>query len=100
MEKKIKIDVLLKVVKDLEDLFGSVIRIYQILETENQKKKEFRLTPIDYLSPRKLTRQWSEYEDNRLLMRIYMYGLEKLKSIPEYVSNGRIHSQCLQRWSR
>ena len=49
---------------------------------------------------RKKTRPWADNEDNRLLMGVFLYGLENWNSISNYVGNGRLRSQCMQRWTR
>ena len=49
---------------------------------------------------RKKTRPWADAEDNRLLMGVFLYGLDNWNSISNYVGNGRLRSQCMQRWTR
>lgn len=67
-------------------------------------------TPIAYqyssnandfgLTSRQKARNWSSYEDQRLLAGILRYGLDNWPSIAEFVGNGRNRSQCSQRWNR
>jgi hypothetical protein len=46
------------------------------------------------------TRQWSPYEDRRLLCGIYRHGIENWTAISQFVGNARTRSQCSQRWYR
>ncbi|KAH0792918.1 Myb-like DNA-binding domain containing protein [Histomonas meleagridis] len=46
------------------------------------------------------TRQWTSYEDQRLLAGIYKFGIENWTAISKFVGNGRTRSQCSQRWYR
>lgn len=46
------------------------------------------------------TRQWAQYEDQRLLAGIHRYGINDWATIARFVGNGRTKSQCAQRWLR
>jgi len=52
------------------------------------------------LIEKKKSRQWTNYEDLRLLGGIYRHGIENWTSISMFVGNGRTRSQCSQRWLR
>ena len=49
---------------------------------------------------RKKMRNWTNYEDIRLLGGIYRFGIENWTQIAKFVGNSRTRSQCAQRWSR
>lgn len=57
-------------------------------------------SPIDESNPRKKSRNWTPYEDTRLIAGIYKYGIDNWTSISLFVGNGRTRSQCSQRWQR
>lgn len=49
---------------------------------------------------RKKTRNWTSYEDQRLIAGIHKFGLDNWPLIATFVGNGRSRSQCSQRWCR
>lgn len=51
-------------------------------------------------SIRKKTRQWTHTEDIRLLTAMLKHGIEDWQQIANFVGNGRVRSQCSQRWLR
>jgi len=51
-------------------------------------------------SPKKKSRSWSSYEDDRLIMGILRFGSENWTSISLFIGNSRNRSQCSQRWFR
>ena len=80
-------------------------KIKTIMNTENDPipvmKGDDTTSPLESPSKeRKKTRQWNDGEDNRLLMGVYLYGLDNWNAIANYVGNGRVRSQVMQRWSR
>lgn len=46
------------------------------------------------------SKMWTDYEDQRLLAGINIYGVNKWIKISEFVGNGRTKAQCSQRWAR
>jgi hypothetical protein len=46
------------------------------------------------------TRQWSQYEDQRLIAGIHRFGTVDWVVIANFVGNSRTKSQCYQRWTR
>jgi hypothetical protein len=56
--------------------------------------------PSGIASPRKTSRPWTEYEDQRLLCAIHKYGLENWGAVANFVGNLRSRAQCSQRWFR
>jgi len=50
--------------------------------------------------PRRKTRTWSSYEDERLIAGLYRYGLENWSQVSSFVGNSRTRAQCSQRWYR
>ena len=61
-------------------------------------KKEF--SEKNKISGRTVSRNWSTYEDQRLLAGIYRYGLNEWEKVAEFIGNNRTKSQCSQRWLR
>ncbi|OHT16366.1 Myb-like DNA-binding domain containing protein [Tritrichomonas foetus] len=55
---------------------------------------------ISSIKNRKHHKNWTNYEDQRLLAGIYRYGIESWRRISEFVGNGRTRAQCAQRWCR
>jgi hypothetical protein len=49
---------------------------------------------------RQKPRNWSEYEDHRLLAAIHRFGVDDWHQVSMFVGNGRTRSQCGQRWNR
>lgn len=45
-------------------------------------------------------RNWTQYEDQRLLCAIHKFGVKNWAKIAEFVGNNRTKSQCSQRWDR
>lgn len=74
-------------------------RICTILETEYQPALPKPTEKITNLS-RKKTRAWTINEDNRLYMAVCIYGPDNWNEIAPFVGNGRLRSQCSQRWIR
>jgi hypothetical protein len=52
------------------------------------------------IEPRRKIREWTQWEDQRLLAGIYRYGLGNWRSIADFVGNDRTRAQCCQRWCR
>lgn len=52
------------------------------------------------MTSRQKARNWTTYEDHRLLAGILRFGLDNWPAIAEFVGNGRNRSQCSQRWNR
>lgn len=75
-------------------------RICAILNTENQPIPSTPCDKLDSYLMRRKTRTWTINEDNRLYMGICLYGPESWSEITHYVGNGRLRSQCSQRWIR
>lgn len=74
-------------------------RICAILETEFQPAIPKPTEKTSNLS-RKKTRAWTINEDNRLYMGVCIYGPDNWNEIAPFVGNGRLRSQCSQRWIR
>lgn len=55
-----------------------------------------RLMQIDH----RKCRNWTKYEDQRLLCAIHKFGIDNWKTIAQFVGNNRTKSQCSQRWDR
>ena len=98
-----------KELKEFSSLTSIVDKIYVIMKTEkdqipsysSQEENSRSTSHSDKSSKeRKKTRPWSDGEDNRLLMGVFLYGLDNWNSIANYVGNGRLRSQCMQRWTR
>ncbi|KAH0788566.1 Myb-like DNA-binding domain containing protein [Histomonas meleagridis] len=74
-------------------------RISDILDTEFQpplpKPDEQEQNMV-----RKKTRTWNFNEDNRLYMGVCLYGSDNWNEVAPFVGNGRLRSQCSQRWLR
>jgi hypothetical protein len=49
---------------------------------------------------RQKARNWTEYEDQRLIAGIRRHGIENWNLVSTFVGNGRTRSQCSQRWNR
>ena len=49
---------------------------------------------------RSRARNWSKYEDQRLLAGVCKYGLNNWALVSRFIGNGRTRSQCSQRWNR
>lgn len=45
-------------------------------------------------------RNWTQYEDQRLLNAVHKYGLNNWNLVSDFVGNNRTKSQCSQRWDR
>lgn len=89
-------------------------RCFQILGTAQpaQKVNAILNTPPEPISPRRVfdmrnkpttrqkARNWTPYEDQRLLAGILKFGLDNWPIIAEFVGSGRNRSQCSQRWYR
>jgi hypothetical protein len=51
-------------------------------------------------SARRKARNWSQYEDQRLLAGVLKYGLDNWSQVSVFIGNGRTRAQSSQRWSR
>jgi hypothetical protein len=49
---------------------------------------------------RQKARNWTEYEDQRLIAGIRRHGIDNWNLVATFVGNGRTRSQCSQRWNR
>lgn len=52
------------------------------------------------MSARQKARTWTQYEDQRLLAGMRLFGCDNWPRIADFVGNGRNRSQCSQRWHR
>ncbi|KAH0792956.1 Myb-like DNA-binding domain containing protein [Histomonas meleagridis] len=75
-------------------------RICAILDTEFQPIPPAPNDVVDNYVTRKKTRTWNINEDNRLYMGVCLFGPENWNEITPFVGNGRLRSQCSQRWLR
>jgi hypothetical protein len=87
----------------------------QIMDTDQPAQKAISVLstgedPISYRhsqaaalplsSARRKARNWSPYEDQRLLAGIMKFGLDNWLQVADFVGNGRTRSQVSQRWNR
>jgi hypothetical protein len=56
--------------------------------------------PAELCASRHKARNWTEYEDQRLIAGIRKHGLDSWNLVSAFVGNGRTRSQCSQRWNR
>jgi hypothetical protein len=56
--------------------------------------------PAELCVQRRRARNWTEYEDQRLIAGIRKFGLDSWNLVSAFVGNGRTRSQCSQRWNR
>ena len=59
-----------------------------------------RADVLSQKSPRSKARNWSAYEDQRLLAGVRKFGLNNWPMVAQFVGNWRTRSQCSQRWFR
>ncbi|OHT11037.1 Myb-like DNA-binding domain containing protein [Tritrichomonas foetus] len=79
-------------------LTNSIQKICNILRVGNRPIRKYRAKPRQ-ISGRLQGRNWSQNEDNRLLLSIHRFGFRWYK-ISSFVGNSRSPSQCSQRWFR
>lgn len=75
-------------------------RLYAIIQTKDEPPIPYTQNWLGFAGMRKKVRTWSATEDNRLLMGVYVNGLEAWGPVSAFVGNGRTRSQCAQRWVR
>ena len=111
IEKRKDYDSLVEEIIGFPTVLQAVDKVKLIMDTENDvvpckaqasnsksEKKSIHHDPNG--KERRKTRQWNESEDNRLLMGVRLFGIDNWNAIAKYVGNGRLRSQCMQRWSR
>jgi hypothetical protein len=75
-------------------------RVVSIVQTTENPIPDFSGLAQQKHSPRKITRSWTEYENQRLIAGICRYGTDNWLAVAAFVGNGRTRAQCAQRWIR
>jgi hypothetical protein len=75
-------------------------RILTIVQTTANPIPDFSLIAQQYRAARKVTRSWTDYENQRLLAGIFHFGIDNWLAVAAFVGNGRTRAQCAQRWIR
>jgi hypothetical protein len=75
-------------------------QIVSIVQTPDSPIPDFSVLAPSPTANRRLTRSWTEYENQRLLAGIYRFGTDDWAAVAAFVGNGRTRSQCSQRWLR
>lgn len=100
INNQITIDEIRKKDLHIRSLIEACTRIQEIMATDKMPIPPSPEKEILHYGERKKTRQWTKYEDNRLLMAVYKFGLSNWNVISEFVGSGRTKTQCCQRWAR
>jgi hypothetical protein len=89
------------------DLFRATIgsskpfdRIVSIVQTTMNPIPDFSVLAQQSRAARKVTRSWTDYENQRLLAGIFRFGTDNWLAVAAFVGNGRTRAQCAQRWIR
>jgi hypothetical protein len=75
-------------------------RILAIVQTTANPIPDFSILAHQERGSRKVTRSWTDYENQRLLAGIFRFGTDNWPAVAAFVGNGRTRAQCAQRWIR
>lgn len=100
LRKEIPYNQLYDSINSLVKFTQPIEKLHAILQTSSEPISAPSEEDLELSKIRRKSRQWTNYEDQRLLCAIYKYGIENWTQISKFVGNGRTRSQCSQRWYR
>ena len=88
----------------LKGISGAVLALEKLNSILNVPQNPLPKDKINYssniFSPRRKTKPWNTFEDNRLIYAVHTFPKNDWDKIAKFVGNSRSKYQCAQRWNR